>query len=313
MNDTTQVISLTAIAEALQSAVNAQLWDKSAGMYIDNDTTSLYPQDGNCWAVISGLADKEKAIAISRNLAARWGLYGAPAPEAGTTVSPFISSLELQAHFLAGEPNRAMDLMRLMWADFMLDDPRMTNSTFIEGYDMSGMLHYSPYKDDARVSHAHGWSTGPVTALTKYAAGLNLEGPQNWTFHPQPGNLNFVDAGSKTDIGAFSATYRAYSDGLEYEFATPVGTAGRVVLGISNRDGEIWLHIKQGVISPFSGSAMLSEKCDLPLRQCRTWNTLNDLPKDPNDPATENVTIMAANLTGGEYTIVVRYKDIDTL
>lgn len=40
--------------------------------------------------------------------------------------------------------------MRLQWGDFMLDDPRMTNSTFIEGYSADGSLHYAPYPDDAR-------------------------------------------------------------------------------------------------------------------------------------------------------------------
>jgi hypothetical protein len=32
----------------------------------------------------------------------------------------------------------------------MLDDPRMTNSTFIEGYSSDGSLHYAPYKNDPR-------------------------------------------------------------------------------------------------------------------------------------------------------------------
>jgi hypothetical protein len=38
----------------------------------------------------------------------------------------------------------------------MLDDPRMTNSTFIEGYASTGELHYVPYKDDPTISFSHG-------------------------------------------------------------------------------------------------------------------------------------------------------------
>lgn len=60
----------------------------------------------------------------------------------------------------------ALDLMHSMWGDFLLDDPRMTNSTFIEGYSADGTLHYPPYDQDSRISYAHAWSTGPTSVLT---------------------------------------------------------------------------------------------------------------------------------------------------
>ena len=157
-------------AAKIKHAAYERLWDPRANLYRDNDTkplTTLHPQDGNAWAVLSGLTMSEKQNAnISTALAARWGRYGAPAPEAGATVSPFISGFELQAHYIAGHPERAVKLMKLMWGDFMLEDSRMTNSTFIEGYSTNGDLHYAPYTNDPRISHAHGWSTGPTSALT---------------------------------------------------------------------------------------------------------------------------------------------------
>ncbi|KAH9825515.1 Six-hairpin glycosidase, partial [Teratosphaeria destructans] len=73
------------------TAANDLLWDEPAGLYTDNETTTLHPQDGNVWAILSGVADASRAATISDALQARWGPYGAPAPEAGTTVSPFIS------------------------------------------------------------------------------------------------------------------------------------------------------------------------------------------------------------------------------
>ncbi|KAG9241134.1 hypothetical protein BJ878DRAFT_396192, partial [Calycina marina] len=63
--------------------------------------------------------------------------------------------------------------MRLQWG-FMLNDPRMTNSTFVEGYATSGELKYAPYANDARISHVHGWSTAPTSLLSFYVAGLHL-------------------------------------------------------------------------------------------------------------------------------------------
>ncbi|TKA78032.1 hypothetical protein B0A55_02112, partial [Friedmanniomyces simplex] len=234
VGDTSQNARWQSYYDNITSAANALLWDESAGLYTDNQTTTLHPQDGNSWAIISGVANSTRAATISSALHARWGPYGAPAPEAGTTVSPFISGFELQAHYIAGQPDYANALMEYMWGDFMLDDPRMTNSTFNEGYDVSGALHYPAYADDARISHAHGWSTGPLLALTNYAAGLHVLNSSTWLVQPQPGNLTSVEAGFTTAIGTFSATYSSGNGSTAYSFQTPPGTTGTVMLsGIS--------------------------------------------------------------------------------
>ncbi|KAK5108306.1 hypothetical protein LTR62_008621 [Meristemomyces frigidus] len=234
VNDTAQNSMWQSHYDGIVSAANQLLWDDAAGLFKDNETTTLHPQDGNAWAVLSGVASPSRAKTISNSLHARWGPYGAPAPEAGTTVSPFISGFELQAHFLAGQPEYAIALMQYMWGDFMLDDPRMTNSTFNEGYDVSGALHYPAYTDDARISHAHGWSTGPIIALTNYAAGLHVINSTTWLVQPQPGNLTSVEAGFTTAIGTFSAIYSSGNGSVSYSFQTPPGTSGTVIMsGVS--------------------------------------------------------------------------------
>ncbi|KAJ0348071.1 hypothetical protein COL922a_014845, partial [Colletotrichum nupharicola] len=124
----------TQAAKKLKAAANTLLWDEQAGLFRDNETSTLYPQDGNSWAIRANLSQSSaQTRAVSSNLRARWGPYGAPAPEAGpSTISPFIGGFELQAHYLAGQAETALDLIRLQWG-FMLDDPRMTGSSFIEG------------------------------------------------------------------------------------------------------------------------------------------------------------------------------------
>jgi len=231
VGDTSSNARWTNYRTNIKSAANELLWDSAAGLYRDNETTTLHPQDGNTWAIVSGLPNNASQIAaISSALRARWGPYGAPAPEAGATVSPFISGFELQAHFLAGNPQNAIDLIRTMYCDFMLDDPRMTNSTFNEGYSTDGSLHYAPYVNDPRISHAHGWSTGSTSALSFYAAGIQvLSGSgQTWLFAPQPGNLTSVKAGYQTALGNFSADLEVTSQGLIYSFSAPKGTTGAV-------------------------------------------------------------------------------------
>ncbi|KGO69255.1 Six-hairpin glycosidase [Penicillium italicum] len=233
LNDTSVQHNWTSKARTIKAAANKLLWDNTTGLFRDNETTTLHPQDGNVWAVKANLTQSlSQTRRISQSLRKRWGKYGAPAPEAGnTTISPFIGGFELQAHYIAGNSNSALDLLRREWG-FMMDDPRMTNSTFIEGYSTDGSLHYAPYANDPRVSHAHGWSTGPTSVLTNYAAGLRLKSAAGatWSIAPQPGNLTSVNAGFATNLGAFAVAFEVRNGTYRHlRFSTPVGTTGDVV------------------------------------------------------------------------------------
>lgn len=184
---------------------------------------------------MSGLVNTTRAAQISTSLSARWiPAIGAPAPEAGETVSPFISGIEIQAHYIAGFPERAVELMEFMWADFMLDDPRMTNSTFIEGYSTTGELVYAPYPQAARISHGHAWGSGPTSMLTRYAVGIILTGPagMTWTMKPDLGGLGRVHAGFITKLGMFEASWKQNVGGSAFNgtIATPVGTSGELIV-----------------------------------------------------------------------------------
>jgi hypothetical protein len=236
VGDITYVQNWTDTASTIQSAANSLLWDASQNLFKDNEDSGLYPQDGNSWAVFSGLVSSaSQASNISDALMARWNEYGAPAPEAGATVSPFSSGFELKAHYAAGHADRAVNLIELMWHDFMLQDPRMTNSSFIEGYSTNGSLHYEPYSNDPRVSHAHGWSTAPTSILTFKGVGIQLTGGggQGWTIAPSLGGLDSIEAGFQSPLGTFSASWTQNSGGLDGDFETPQGTTGSLVLPVS--------------------------------------------------------------------------------
>ncbi|KAL2783378.1 Six-hairpin glycosidase-like protein [Aspergillus keveii] len=234
MKDGQPETSWTQAAKKLKSAANALLWDEQAGLFRDNETSALHPQDGNAWPIRANLSlSSAQSQLISSRLRARWGPHGAPAPEAGpTTISPFIGGFELQAHCLAGHAKTAMDLIRLQWG-FMLDDPRMTGSSFIEGYATDGALRYGPYGNDARISHAHAWSTGPTAVLSHYTAGIQVAGGgATWTISPRPGDLRSIDAGVETALGEFSVSMKLDKNGSyrSLGFSAPVGTVGTVRL-----------------------------------------------------------------------------------
>ncbi len=275
LNDTSVPSKYSSTASKIKMAANKRLWDPRMNLYRDNDTepfTALHPQDGNAWAIVAGLTQSTaQSVNISDALKARWTPYGAPAPEAGETVSPFISGFELQAHYLAGQPEYAVQLMKTMWADFMLDDPRMTNSTFIEGYSTNGDLHYAPYTNDPRISHAHGWATGPTSTLTFYAAGLQITGAagSSWSISPSLGGLTEVEAGYQTTLGSFSVKVNSENNGeMTIEFSTPADTTGVLsvayppaggVLRVKNNSGTV----KDIVVSMASGGSGRIEVGDL--------------------------------------------------
>ncbi|KAL9053240.1 MAG: hypothetical protein Q9162_004907 [Coniocarpon cinnabarinum] len=285
LNDTALVPSWKNYSTGIKTAANALLWDSYAGLYRDNDTAQgalLHPQDGNSWAVFANLtANSSQVDAITEALHSRWTAVGAPAPEAGDTVSPFISAYELEAYYTAGKPEYAVGLMEYMWGDFMLDDPCMTNSTFIEGYSTDGSIHYAPYSNDARISHAHGWSTGPTGILSRYAVGIqpiSVNG-STWLMAPQAGNLTDVQAGFQSPIGNFSAHYSSALNGSwTYHFAAPNSTSGMVRVGFPSMCGQITL-TPEGASCP---SAALSV--------------------DPSQPHASNVEFQ--DLAGGVWTLV---------
>lgn len=240
LNDTGPISNWTATATKIKTAANTLLWSPEAGMYRDNETTTLTPQDGNSWAVLANLTlNDTQTQSISQHLADRWTPYGAPAPEAADAISPFISGFELQTHFLANNATAALELIRLQWG-FMLDDPRMTNSTFIEGYSTTGELHYAPYKNDARISHAHGWATGPTSSLTMYVAGIQIlsAGGKMWKIAPKLGDLKHAHAGFSTSVGTFEVETKLGQRNLKMSFETPVGTSGDVIIPLLGCKGR---------------------------------------------------------------------------
>ena len=235
VNDTSQTDKWTTSATKIITAVNDILWDDSVSMYRDNDTiannssTSSYPQDGNSWTIIAGIANGTRAGAVSDALRDRWVRpYGAPAVEAGETISPFTTGFELQAHYIAGHAGYAVDLMEFMWADYMLDDPQMTNSTFIEGFATNGTALYPVYDYDPRVSHAHGWSSAPTSMLTFLGGGLTLTSAagQTWKVAPALGGLKTVHTSYQTPLGRFATSWENSTNGLSGSFHTPNATVG---------------------------------------------------------------------------------------
>ncbi|KAJ5924103.1 hypothetical protein N7466_008290 [Penicillium verhagenii] len=223
-------------AEALKVAINTYCWDDSYGAFKDNATdTDLHPQDANSMAVLFGVVDSERAQSISNNLVKNWTPIGPNSPELPDNVVPFITSFEIQSHFLVGRPDRALDLIRRSWG-WYINNANGTESTVIEGYLVNGTFGYRGsrgyYYDTSYVSHSHGWSSGPTSALTNYVVGLSVTSQLGltWDISPQFGDLKYAEAGFVTSLGKFQAGWTKTSSEYTLDFTVPKGTTGNVTL-----------------------------------------------------------------------------------
>ncbi|KAF4267549.1 hypothetical protein KXV68_002757 [Aspergillus fumigatus] len=223
-------------AENLKTAINQYCWDDAYGAFNDNATaTSLHPQDANSMALLFGIVNETRAASISERLTDNWTPIGAVAPELPKNISPFISSFEIQGHFAAGQPTRALELIRRSWG-WYLNNPNGTESTVIEGYLANGTFGYRSSRgysyDASYVSHAHGWSAGPTSALTNYIVGLSItsRGGLTWKIEPQFGDLKSAEAGFTTLLGKYKASWKRNPKGYTLQFSVPQGTRGTLTL-----------------------------------------------------------------------------------
>lgn len=247
-------------ASRLKTAYNALLWDPTTALYKDNATTTLHPQDGNALALLYALPPtRHQSTALSTALTTFHTPLGPLTPELPDTISPFVTSLELLAHFAAARPHRALTLLHTLWPH-LLSHPDMTGSTLAEGLSANGSLAYrarAGYKADAAyTSLSHGWSSGPTVALTEWVGGLRIVGWGVWVFGPaSDGVVRVVDVGFETPGGEWGVVWEIVDGGGEEGFGfearvrTAGGTRGTVELGWVCEgievDGEVY---KGGVL-----------------------------------------------------------------
>lgn len=101
VNDTTLSTAWTNNATALKAKFNEAFWLEDVGLYRDNQTTTLCPQDANSFAVLFNLTTSEaQANNVSAGLEKNWNDLGPVAPELPDTISPFIGGFEVRDFIL---------------------------------------------------------------------------------------------------------------------------------------------------------------------------------------------------------------------
>lgn len=184
-------------AESLHVRINELLWDAEKGLFKDNLSSTLYPQDGNCLVIYYGVCDGERSKTVSERLFARWNQFGPINPESNGMISTFISGIEVMAHHQAGRTLRALALIRQTWS-YALSAPWSVKSSLVEGFYKDGTCSYPSDKHDSSyISHSHPWSTGPTSFLSYKICGLRFTNPNHvtWTLQPTLADLDFCITG----------------------------------------------------------------------------------------------------------------------
>ncbi|CRG90588.1 hypothetical protein PISL3812_07632 [Talaromyces islandicus] len=232
-NQTSDASAWQQRSASVSQAINDHLWDAGVGAYYDdaNDTTR-HGQDGNGIAVLTGIANSTQAQSALDYLANKTALpYGNAFMDTDTLVSDgstrvyaFISYFDIQARFLTGNVDSALDEIRRLYGWMATSDPGIT---FWEGIGANGSAY-----EEAYMSKAHGWSTGVLPALTNYVLGLMPTEPgyKRFIVNPVfPQNITWARGQEATPYGDVYVEWSTADNGTTtISLTVPKGTVADV-------------------------------------------------------------------------------------
>jgi len=244
----------TARARIVSDAINTDRWDSVNGVYFDGQCGDTpcpqHAQDGNSISIVSGVANQSRAEStlfyLSKNMARPYGNAFYDTDALGTDFSQrvyaFMSYFEIQARFLTGKVDSALDQIRRMYGHMSRNDPGIT---MWEGIGPNGL----PY-EEGFTSMAHGWSTGVVPALTNFLLGVRPTGPgfTTWSIKPHPGDVKWAKGEVPTPKGPMKVFWYSNADiGIFLlNVVAPAGTSG--ILSVPVRDSSSVVYVNTELV-----------------------------------------------------------------
>lgn len=250
-------------ATAVRAAVTRQLWDPRARAMLVNTAArpTNHTQDANVYAALSGVLDRrrsEQALAyVSGRLQTRFGPVSTRRrddPWMSHYISPYITSWELWARYERGETGAANAIIHRLYGHMAAADP----GTLWEKVAVNGVPE--PYREAPIVGHprprplrfppgqtslAHGWSTGPTSALSAFVLGIRPTacGFSTLTVAPQLGDLRWAQGQIGTPHGPVVSRWQhdRRPDRFRLTVRVPRGTTATVVVPLLGRRRRIAL------------------------------------------------------------------------
>ncbi|MEV6846768.1 alpha-L-rhamnosidase C-terminal domain-containing protein [Actinoplanes sp. NPDC051411] len=231
---TAKVTEYTTKANALKTAINARLFNTSAGVYQHtNSRTNVYPLDANMNAIRLGVAPPDKVQGILTYFKSHWQAHGSqisqPAPSmadpGGHTIEPLNNTWEVMARFASGNTADALDLMRRLWGVQVDPASGYYTGTFWEFVGSNGL----PSRGFDSLAHA--WGAGPTQLLTENVLGATTAGAgySTWQVKPQAGTLTWAQGQVPTTHGSLTVKWARDSAGqFHLQVTAPAGTSGQI-------------------------------------------------------------------------------------
>ena len=233
-------------ATTVAAAINTHLWDSTSGAYLDSAVGSVrHAQDGNGFAVLTGVADPTRATSALDYLSANTATpYGNSFMDNNTLVSDgtqrvyaFTSYPEIQARFLTGQADSAINEIKRLYGWMSTHDPGITDW---EGIGANGSMYEGPY-----TSAAHGWSTGVLPALTNDLLGATPTGPgfSTWTVQPHPGTVTWARGQLPTPHEPLGVSWIVGSGAHAFSLSVdaPAGTSGVIAVPTNGKPVQVRL------------------------------------------------------------------------
>ena len=226
-------------AAALKTAINANLFNPSTGVYdISTTQRGSIAQDANTYAILYGVADPAKVQGILATMATSLDTphgdldVSSPAPSGyHQLIGPFMGSYELWARFANGDTTGALGLLDREWGQMTTVDP---GGVLWEVMGTDGTLHTPGIngQGNGSTSLAHGWSTGPTSALSHYVLGIAPASPgyATWQVAPQPGNLAWAQGQAPTPHGPITVKWGQRAGTFDLSVTAPRGTSGTITI-----------------------------------------------------------------------------------
>ena len=235
---------------ALRAAMMARLWDPQAGAFRLNtdDPSTNHTEDAQVESILGGITTPAQSLSalhfIDGHLMTTFGVATGESddPYMSRYISPFMSSEELLARLSAGDANGALGLIRRTWGQMLAVGP----GTVWESMQLNGL------PKSGGISLAHGWSGGPVPALSGYVLGIRPTAPgyRHWIVAPEPGDLRFAQGKAPTPHGAIASRWQRGGHSFKLTVVAPKGTSGLVEVPVPRHahtvamDGKV-VHVKR--------------------------------------------------------------------
>jgi hypothetical protein len=183
--------------QSIKANFNKTFWNGTA--YRSKAYKGKTDDRGNAMAVLAGFAEPTKYDAIKKVLAEQ------------TNASPYMEKYVLESLYLMNDPDAAINRMRDRYTPMV----NAETSTLWELFELQPNF----------ATNNHGWTGGPLTLLSQYAAGLtpDKKGYESFILLPQPGVLSSVNTITKTVKGDFVIDIKKSDTRFSVTAQVPVG------------------------------------------------------------------------------------------